>query len=1155
MAKKITSNDLFDANLFTKTKDDALVYLSVLKDIEKEFRELVAVQGQIVKTSNKNDVSGLQKRESAIKQITAAEKELLKVEKQIVVTEAKLEISEKQQVEQLAKLRAELNRKNKAQRDSIKAANDESNAYKKLTNRVNSAQAQFKRLAAQFGINSKQAKQARIALDGVQKEMMQIDAAARDGRRNVGRYGTAFKGLGNGLKSIGGRFLAVTALIYGLGRAIVSSFKTFRDFQQGSANLAAVLGKTRGEIRPLLDDAKRLGATTAFTASEVTKLQVSFSKLGFNEDEILNATEATLALAAATGSDLDESATVAAQTLNGFGLDASETKRVVDVMAKSFTTSALDMSKFSAAMANVAPVAKIAGFSIERTTAILGTLVDNGLDASKAGTDLRNIFQNLAKSGLTMEQAMDKIRSSTDKISTATDLFGKRSAAAGIIIADNNKHLIEMEKGLNNAGGAAQEMADTQLDTLSGSVTKLSSAWEGFILSLEDGDGTLSTILKGAIDLTTDLVNVFTKLASSQEQWDEKVRATQKKAGIGITTEDVSKFKEFQDLSNDALEKVKENEREAKLILSLRKAGIKDLIEQQLIYNVTSVRSFTEDKEKQKQQTDFFGNITDEALGNIEAFDGMIETNKQEIQRLLSQMSDDEIILFSEKNILNANSYTKTVKSVLATELQRRKDIKETIVDINDESESGGKRSKKRQDKENERLKALNELEKERNKIWAERAKINADLADAEIESELSTLQNQIDKELERQLKLADESTADVNVDELERLMNEKFDIQIRQIEFERNFKLTKLQEESEEFKNKTLENTQLTEDEKSSIIVEHDELMNDKRRLIALETQSDLDEIEKSRIKSIDETNDEIIEAQIKAADEEKKRREKEQKDKEKADEDAKKKEMDLFNQRLQAAQDFANALVEISNKRIDKQLENIDKEIEASKERQSQLESIANQGQLTAQQSVKAEIRQQDELENQKAALEERKQRREALASGFNLLAANLEKGASGDAAVSQTFRQMTNLISLISNLPGFYKGTDDAPEGLAWTDEKGAEIHMDKDGNIKDFGTDKGAQLKYLAKGDKILTAGESNIVKRQLNMQPALEQKEMKSAQMLNDARIVQAVQSVVQAVNEKPVQSFEYDEIQKAVIDKMKGGNQLMKKHISNKPKF
>jgi TP901 family phage tail tape measure protein len=68
---------------------------------------------------------------------------------------------------------------------------------------------------------------------------------------------------------------------------------------------------------------KSLGRTTFFTAEQVGQLQLNFSKLGFSAQEIIEAQEATLALATATGSDLARSATVAASAIRGFGLDAS----------------------------------------------------------------------------------------------------------------------------------------------------------------------------------------------------------------------------------------------------------------------------------------------------------------------------------------------------------------------------------------------------------------------------------------------------------------------------------------------------------------------------------------------------------------------------------------------------------------------------------------------------------------------------------------------------------------------------------------------------------------------------------------------------------------------------------------------------------------
>ncbi|MFM9825843.1 tape measure protein [Flavobacterium sp.] len=56
----------------------------------------------------------------------------------------------------------------------------------------------------------------------------------------------------------------------------------------------------------------------------------------------------------------------------------------------------------------------------------------------------------------------------------------------------------------------------------------------------------------------------------------------------------------------------------------------------------------------------------------------------------------------------------------------------------------------------------------------------------------------------------------------------------------------------------------------------------------------------------------------------------------------------------------------------------------------------------------------------------------------------------------------------------IPEYWKGTDSAEAGLAWTNERGAEIVTDKAGHIKDFGDNKGAKLTMMEKGDKVYTS---------------------------------------------------------------------------------
>ncbi len=100
--------------------------------------------------------------------------------------------------------------------------------------------------------------------------------------------------------------------------------------------------------------------------------------------------------------------------------------------------------KLNTALPIVSATAKTAGVSLERTTALLGTLSDRGVDASTAATGLRNVFLELSKRGLTFEQAMNKINTATDKNAAALELFGKRGATIGVILSKTGKNVDDL---------------------------------------------------------------------------------------------------------------------------------------------------------------------------------------------------------------------------------------------------------------------------------------------------------------------------------------------------------------------------------------------------------------------------------------------------------------------------------------------------------------------------------------------------------------------------------------------------------------------------------------------------------------------------------------------------------------------------------------
>ncbi len=281
-------------------------------------------------------------------------------------------------------------------------------------------------------------------------------------------------------------------------KAISGVIRVGANFEKTMSNVASISGASGKELQALEKNAKDLGSTTVFTATQVGQLQTEFAKLGFTSKEIQGVTKDTLALASASGSDLATSAAVAGQTLRAFGLDVSETSRVTDTMAASFSSSALDMDKFTNSMQYVAPVAKQVGLDVESTTAMLGTLANAGISGSMAGTSLRRILLELGnessklsekigfpvKSSEDLQKAFDKLSESGLTTAEMKDLVGQRAISAFGVLLDGVDATEKLSTSFDNASGAAQRMADIQLDNLAGKATLLNSAMEGLGISI-----------------------------------------------------------------------------------------------------------------------------------------------------------------------------------------------------------------------------------------------------------------------------------------------------------------------------------------------------------------------------------------------------------------------------------------------------------------------------------------------------------------------------------------------------------------------------------------------------------------------------------------------------------------------------------------------
>jgi hypothetical protein len=356
-----------------------------------------------------------------------------------------------------------------------------------------------------------------------EKGLKNVDKNAKDIGKNTKKSGAAMSAAFNGVgKSIGGvipmfNTLRMAIMSTGVGALVVaigglvglfaSAANKGAEFQKSLSTLKAIASPTTDELTSLSTQARELGASTQYTAIEVVGLQTELAKLGFTAGDIKNSTPAILDLASSLEVDLASAAEFAGSVVRSFGLTTEETQRVVDVMSLSTSASALNFSALQESLKVVAPASRATGVSVERTAAYLGILANNGLKGSVAGTGLAKTFIELNKKGISLEDGMNKVRNSSNKLNTAIELVGVVGAKSFLSLAESGAEINQLEKDFLGAEGAAKRMAEVRLDNLGGDMTKLSSAWEGFLLEVEDGDGILNKLQRVTIQGLTTVVS------------------------------------------------------------------------------------------------------------------------------------------------------------------------------------------------------------------------------------------------------------------------------------------------------------------------------------------------------------------------------------------------------------------------------------------------------------------------------------------------------------------------------------------------------------------------------------------------------------------------------------------------------------------------
>ncbi len=324
---------------------------------------------------------------------------------------------------------------------------------------------------------------------------------------------------GKAAKSLSNRALglakALAPVAIGAGVFLASlgaCVSTAAGFEASMSKVGAVSRASAAEMAELTGAARKLGATTQWSAMEVAEGQKYLAMAGFSVQENIAGMPAILNMAAAGATNLGTAADIGSDILSAFGMEATEMGRVSDTLVATFTTSNTSLEMLGETMKYVAPVASKLGLSLEQTSAMAGLLGNVGIKSSQAGTAMRAMLNGLAAPSSEAAKAMEELKIKTtdaagnlrDPIAILEDMakategmgsaqktaftktvFGTEAMSAALTLFDKagSGGIAAYAEQLKSAGTAA-EIAARQNDNLAGDMKGLGSAFESLKITI-----------------------------------------------------------------------------------------------------------------------------------------------------------------------------------------------------------------------------------------------------------------------------------------------------------------------------------------------------------------------------------------------------------------------------------------------------------------------------------------------------------------------------------------------------------------------------------------------------------------------------------------------------------------------------------------------
>lgn len=374
------------------------------------------------------------------------------------------------------------------------------------------------------------AKKITVSLEDIKKADGSLNwQGVKDGESAAKKSGDGFTVLKGILANLATAGIAVAAgAVKDFCSEVVEIGQTF---ETSMSKVSALSGATGDDLATLEAKARELGASTTFSASQAADALGYMALAGWDTEQMLAGVGSVLTLAQAGEMELAAASDLVTDYLSAFNMEASETARMVDVLAYAQANANTTVEGLGMAFKNCAANANAAGMDVETTSAAISMMANQGLKGSEAGTALNAVLRDMTakmedgaiaigEQSVAVMDAEGNYRDFTDilaDVQEATNGMGDAEKAAALqstFTADSIKGLnlllnagademVGFREELYGCAGAAEETAATMTDNLGGDLAAMNSAFEELSLKIYDG---LQEPLRSAVQFITGTV-------------------------------------------------------------------------------------------------------------------------------------------------------------------------------------------------------------------------------------------------------------------------------------------------------------------------------------------------------------------------------------------------------------------------------------------------------------------------------------------------------------------------------------------------------------------------------------------------------------------------------------------------------------------------